>query len=95
MSRAIDYASMPPRLREHLLQALFACFAKPTPREQLAAAIGLVLGLSGFDLDVDPRRIGTDDAERLNAVFDACADAVLEVLARHDAELMPLRGADG
>lgn len=95
MSRRIDYSRLPPDRQALLARAFFSTFERPTPKAQLAAAIGLVVGLCGFDLldgSLDP----TDsEREHVDELLAQAADAVLEVLARDGAKLFDVGGTDG
>lgn len=89
VSRSRDYRSLPVGARTAILEGFFAAFRKPTPREQISAGLALMFGLLGVEPTGVPfERAAFDPPTRaqLDEVFDECADAVLDVLARHGAK---------
>lgn len=86
-----DYRMLPPREQVTILAALFSAFRKPTPRDQISSVLALALGLCGVQPNGTAIEAHTEqDTHDLNAIFDECADAVLDVLARHGATFVEI-----
>lgn len=84
----MSYLTLPLTAKVAILNGFLSALEQPTPRDKLSCSIGLILGLTG----IEPNGVSFEDAvaamdvqSDISAICDECADAVLEVLARHGA----------